>query len=167
MCSRVPDEPAPALATVTFTVNGDRTTVAVPPSRTLLELLRDELRLTGTKQGCDAGDCGSCTILLDGEPVLACLTLAAACDARRVETVESLARGGSLSRLQRAFVSHGATQCGFCTPGMLMSATALLARVPRPDRAQARAALAGNLCRCTGYTKIIDAVVAAGEDQEP
>ncbi len=149
-------------STVTLTVNGDRITAAVPASRTLLELLRYDLALTGTKQGCDSGECGACTVLVDGQPVLACLTLAAATEGRRVDTVESLARGGTLHRLQVAFVEHGATQGGFCTPGMLMSAAALLTRVARPDRAQVRAALSGNLCRCTGYTKIIDAVVAAG-----
>jgi len=162
----------PALVTITIIVNGDRMTLAVPPSRTLVELLRYDLGLTGTKQGCDAGDCGACTALLDGEPVLSCLTLAAASDGRRIDTVESLARGTELAPLQAAFVRHGATQCGFCTPGMLMSATALLAHTPHPDRAQARAALAGNLCRCTGYVKIIDAVVEAGAvdtgaDEEP
>ncbi|MBZ0232090.1 MAG: 2Fe-2S iron-sulfur cluster binding domain-containing protein, partial [Deltaproteobacteria bacterium] len=114
--------PAPevsvALVTLTLTVNGDRVSVAVPPSRTLAELLREDLRLTGTKQGCDAGDCGACTVLVDGEPMLSCLFLAVASDGRRIDTVESLARGGTLSPLQQAFVRHGATQCGFCTPGM-------------------------------------------------
>jgi carbon-monoxide dehydrogenase small subunit len=154
---------ASELVPIRLTVNGDPVQIAVPAQRTLLELLRQELGLTGTKQGCDAGDCGACTVLLDGEPVLACLTLAVTTDGRTVSSVEGLARSGELRPLQRAFVEHGAAQCGFCTPGMLMSATALLAAVPRPDREQVRHALAGNLCRCTGYTKILDAVVAAGE----
>ncbi|MCL4222949.1 MAG: (2Fe-2S)-binding protein [Myxococcales bacterium] len=152
-----------ALVPIALTVNGDRVTVAVPPARTLVELLREVLGLVGTKQGCDAGDCGACTVLVDDEPVLSCLTLAVAVDGRRIETVEALARGGRLAPLQEAFVRHGAAQCGFCTPGMLMTASALLRRTARPDRDEVRHALAGNLCRCTGYVKIVDAVVAAGE----
>lgn len=156
-----PDAPAPALVPLSLTVNGDAVRTSVPPQRTLLELLRYDLDLTGSKQGCDKGDCGACTVLVDGRPVLACLMLAVDVDGRRVETVESLARGAKLHALQRAFVEHGAAQCGFCTPGMLMSAKALLARSPRPTRDEVKHALSGNLCRCTGYTKILDAVEAA------
>ncbi len=166
-----PSPSPPGLVALALTVNGDPVRVAVPPARTLLELLRYDLGLTGSKQGCDAGDCGACTVLVDGRPVLACLTLAVTVDGRAVETVESLARGPDLHPLQAAFVRHGAAQCGFCTPGMLMSAVALLAEVPRPSRDQVRHGLAGNLCRCTGYTKILDAVVAAGggadDDADP
>ncbi len=146
------------LAGISLTVNGDRMRLAVPGERTLLELLRYELGLTGTKQGCDKGDCGACTVLVDGTPVLSCLTLAADAEGTRVETVESLARGTDLHPLQRAFVDHGAAQCGFCTPGILMSAKALLDAGAVPSRDEVKAALSGNLCRCTGYTKILDAV---------
>jgi carbon-monoxide dehydrogenase small subunit len=146
------------LQAIRLLVNGDEVCVAVPPERTLVELLRQDLGLTGTKQGCDEGDCGACTVLLDGEPVLSCLTLALEADGARVETVEGLARGARLHPLQEAFVRHGAAQCGFCTPGMLASARALLARDPAPSRDAIREALSGNLCRCTGYVKILDAV---------
>jgi len=155
----VPD--AAALVPLSLSVNGDVVRTAVPAQRTLLELLRYDLDLTGSKQGCDKGDCGACTVLVDGRPVLACLTLAVDVEGLRVETIESLACGPKLHPLQRAFVEHGAAQCGFCTPGMLMSASALLARSPRPTRDEVKHALSGNLCRCTGYTKILDAVEAA------
>jgi aerobic-type carbon monoxide dehydrogenase small subunit (CoxS/CutS family) len=149
---------------VRFSVNGDPVEVAVEPGTTLLECLREELGLTGSKQGCDKGDCGACTVLLDGRAVLACLTLVHAVAGRRVVTVEGLAEAGRLHPLQDAFDTEGAAQCGFCTPGMLMSAFALIEENPRPSRDQVREALAGNLCRCTGYTKILDAVVkAAGQ----
>ena len=146
------------LHTITLDVNHDAVRAAVPACRTLLEFLRYDMRLTGTKQGCDKGDCGACTVLLDGRAVLACLTLAVNADGARVETVESLADGTRLHPLQDAFVRHGAVQCGFCTPGMLLSARALLTRNLRPTRAEIKLALSGNLCRCTGYTKIVDAV---------
>jgi carbon-monoxide dehydrogenase small subunit len=146
------------LLTITLVVNGDTVTLAVPPERTLVEALRDDLGLTGTKQGCDEGDCGACTVLVDGRPVLSCIALAADFDGARVDTVEGLARGTRLHPLQEAFVQHGAAQCGFCTPGILASARALLAREPAPTRDAIREAIAGNLCRCTGYVKIVDAI---------
>ena len=142
-------------------INGQRRMLAARDGMTLLELLRDSLQLTGTKQGCDGGECGACTVLLDGEPRLACLTLAASVEARSVETIESLGAQGRLGELQRAFHEKLGTQCGFCTPGMVMAAEGLLRREPDPDEAQIREALSGNLCRCTGYVKIIEAVQAA------
>ncbi len=147
-----------------LTVNGDVRTCAVDPGTTLLEALRYRLGLTGSKQGCDKGDCGACTVLVDGEPVLACLTLALACEGRAVTTVEGLAEAGRPSPLQDAFDRVGGAQCGFCTPGMLMSATALLRRNASPTRAEIAHALSGNLCRCTGYEKILDAVEAAARE---
>jgi aerobic-type carbon monoxide dehydrogenase small subunit (CoxS/CutS family) len=149
---------------VRFVVNGDPVEVAVEPGTTLLECLREDLRLTGSKQGCDKGDCGACTVLLDGRAVLACLVLARAVAGRQVTTVEGLAVAGRLHPLQEAFDTQGAAQCGFCTPGMLMSAYALIEENDQPTRQEVRQALSGNLCRCTGYTKILDAVEkAAGE----
>ena len=144
-----------------FDVNGDRRECAVTPGTTLLEALRYGLGLTGSKQGCDKGDCGACTVAVDGEPVLACISLAMAFEGRRITTVEGLARGGVPHPLQDAFDITGGAQCGFCTPGILMSAWALLERNPRPSREEIARALAGNLCRCTGYTKIFEAVEMA------
>jgi aerobic-type carbon monoxide dehydrogenase small subunit (CoxS/CutS family) len=146
-------------------VNGDRRPVGVPAHWTLLEALRYGLGLTGSKQGCDKGDCGACTVLLDGEPVLSCITPAWEAEGRDVRTVEGIAGPGGLHPLQEAFEITGGAQCGFCTPGILMSAYALLQRTTSPTRDEVREALSGNLCRCTGYTKIFDAVeaVAAGE----
>jgi carbon-monoxide dehydrogenase small subunit len=146
---------------IEMTVNGDPVSVSVPAHYSLLEALRYGLRLTGSKQGCDKGDCGACTVLLDGLPVLACITPAPEAEGRAVTTVEGLAAPGALHPLQQKFEELGAAQCGFCTPGILMSAAALLQRNPRPTRDEIRAALSGNLCRCTGYTKILDAVAAA------
>ncbi|MCK6552163.1 (2Fe-2S)-binding protein [Myxococcota bacterium] len=150
-------------------VNGDPVEVAVPPSWTLLEALRYELRLTGSKQGCDKGDCGACTVLIDGEPHLACLTLAVKARGHRITTIEGLVReGGQLDPVQDAFDECGALQCGFCQSGMMMSARALLDENPRPTLEEAKVALSGNLCRCTGYTKIFEAVERAAElDQQP
>jgi aerobic-type carbon monoxide dehydrogenase small subunit (CoxS/CutS family) len=148
-------------------VNGDRSQVAAPDHWTLLEVLRYRMGLTGSKQGCDKGDCGACTVLVDGQPVLACLTLAARCEGHRITTIEGLmpahvAAGGSgPDPVQEAFDRCGALQCGFCQPGMILSTRALLNETPRPTREQIRNALAGNLCRCTGYTQIVQAVELA------
>jgi len=148
---------------IELAVNGRRRSDAVADGSLLLEYLRETLGLTGTKRGCDGGECGACTVLIDGEPALACLTLAARCDGRAVETIEGCAAGGRLSRLQQAFHEKLGTQCGFCTPGMIMAAEALLRSNPAPAEADIRQALGGNLCRCTGYVKIIEAVQAAAE----
>lgn len=141
-------------------VNGELHEVYVPVHRTLLEVLREDLGLTGTKHGCELGECGTCTVLIDGEPHLSCLTLPLQAEERSITTVEGLA-GASPTPLQQAFVELGAAQCGYCTPGILLAATALLARNPHPSRAEIAEALAGNLCRCTGYVKIFDAVELA------
>jgi len=144
-----------------FRLNGQDHDALVADNVLLLDYLRDTLGLTGTKQGCDGGECGACTVLIDGRPRLACLTRASECAGRDVETIEGLADGGRPSKLQRAFHEKLGTQCGYCTPGMVMAAEALLRRNPDPDEAAIRAALAGNICRCTGYVKIIEAVRAA------
>ncbi len=145
----------------TFFVNGRPYQTAIGPHFTLLEVLRDELGLTGTKFGCGGGDCGACTVLIEGRAVLSCLTLAMSARGKSIQTIEGLAEGGVLNPLQRAFVEHGAIQCGYCSPGMIMCAHALLTENPLPTEAEARAALGGNLCRCTGYVKIVEAVLAA------
>ncbi len=148
---------------LTLTVNGEARRLVAEGQRTLLELLRDDLGLTGTKHGCDLGECGTCTVLVDGKPVLSCLTLATQTRGSEVTTVEGLADGLVPHPLQKAFAELGAAQCGYCTPGMLVTAAALLERNPQPDTDEIRQALAGNLCRCTGYIKILDAVkLAAG-----
>lgn len=149
---------------VSVTVNSVLHELAVEPRRTLLELLREDLGLTGTKKGCGIGDCGTCTVLLDGVATFSCLTLAVQADGCSVETVEGLAKDGKLNRLQQAFVDHGAIQCGFCSPGMLMTATELLRRSNNPNEQDIRRAISGNLCRCTGYQKIVEAIKAASED---
>jgi len=146
---------------LTLTVNGRRREDLVPDTMLLLDYLREQLGLTGTKQGCDGGECGACTVLVDDQPRLACSTLAIQMQGRRVETIEGLAKAGHMSRLQQAFHEKLGTQCGFCTPGMIMAAEALLRRNPDPTREEIKAALAGNLCRCTGYVKIIESVEAA------
>ncbi len=159
---------APRSRLITFRLNGEPQEVAVKPNVTLLEVIREVIGLTGTKDGCRSGTCGACTVLRNGEPILACLTLAVSCEGDDILTVEGLAEGDDLSPLQQAFLDQGAVQCGFCTPGLLMSATALLAENPRPDIEAIKKALEGNLCRCTGYNSVIDAVrQAAGEDVEP
>ena len=142
-------------------INGEETEVAFEPYKTLLEVLREELQLTGTKHGCELGECGACTVLVDGDPKLSCLMLGVACQGRSIQTVEGLASGANLHPLQAAFADCGASQCGYCTSGMLLTATALLARNPEPTRDQIREALSGNICRCTGYQQIFDAVEAA------
>ncbi len=144
-----------------LTVNGRPREDAVADHALLIDYLREDLGLTGTKRGCDGGECGACTVLVDGEPRLACITLAVRCAGSRVETIEALAENGRMSRLQQAFHEKLGTQCGFCTPGMIMAAEALLRRSPDPSEAQIREALSGNLCRCTGYVKVIEAVQAA------
>jgi carbon-monoxide dehydrogenase small subunit len=142
-------------------VNGDEVEVAVTPNATLLEVLRNDLGLTGVKEGCSEGVCGACTVLINGRPIRSCLTLALEADGAEIVTIEGLPSEGELHPLQQAFVERGAIQCGFCTPGMVLSAKALLERNPTPTDDEIKTALAGNFCRCTGYTKILDAVRAA------
>jgi carbon-monoxide dehydrogenase small subunit len=148
---------------IELTVNGERYEVAVAPWRTLLEVLREELGLTGAKKACDAGDCGSCTVIMDGKAVLSCLILALEAQGKDILTIEGLAEDGQLHPLQAAFVEHGAIQCGFCTPGMILAAKALLDENPRPTEEEVRKGIAGNLCRCTGYVKIVEAILAASQ----
>jgi carbon-monoxide dehydrogenase small subunit len=148
---------------ITVTVNGAQERLDVPSNMTLLHMLREKLALTGTKNGCEAGECGACTVLVDGEPVNSCMMLAVEVDGHEVLTVEGLSPEGQLSPLQGAFVEHNAVQCGFCTPGMLISAHALLERNPHPSEEEIKQALVGNLCRCTGYVRIIDAIQSAAE----
>ncbi len=151
------------MRTLKFILNGDPTETGVNDGETLLEVLRNRLGLTGTKQGCDQGECGSCTVLIDGKPVLSCLTLAVRVENRHVTTIEGLAEGGKLHPVQVSFHEKGAIQCGFCTPGMVLTAKALLDRNPHPTRNEIKEALAGNICRCTGYKKIVEAVEQAAK----
>jgi carbon-monoxide dehydrogenase small subunit len=146
---------------LTMTLNGEEVTVQVKPSAMLAEVLRDQLELTGTKIACGEGECGACTVLLDGQPVNSCLVPALKAQGREVMTVEGLGPLGDLHPLQKAFVEHGAVQCGYCTPGMLMSAKALLDHNPNPTDDEVRLAISGNLCRCTGYAKIVEAILDA------
>ena len=146
---------------VTLNVNGESREALVPTHKTLLEVLREDLALTGTKHGCELGECGTCTVLIDGEPVLSCLALPVEAEGAQITTVEGMAEGGRLHPLQQTFAELGAAQCGYCTPGILLTARALLAERPSPTRQEVKEALAGNLCRCTGYTKILDAVELA------
>jgi carbon-monoxide dehydrogenase small subunit len=150
---------------LSFTLNGLPVDAIVRPTETLLDVLREKLGVTGPKRGCDDGDCGTCTVLIDGEPVRSCLTIALTVEGKEVLTVEGLSMDGDLHPLQKAFYEHGAFQCGFCTPGMLMSAKALLDSNPNPSRDEIRIYMSGNLCRCGGYEEIIEAIqaVAAGE----
>lgn len=151
---------------ITLHINGKPFAVRVAPNDTLLDVLRDQLDLTGSKESCDEGVCGSCTVHLDGKPVRSCLTLALEAQNCHIRTVEGLADGDELSALQQSFIDHGAVQCGFCTPGMLMAADALLQSHPSPDEKTIRKALAGNICRCTGYAKIVTAVGHANRPRE-
>ena len=144
---------------IELNVNGELYEVAIQQHRTLAEVLREELDLIGTKEACNEGDCGSCTVILDGKTVTACLTLAVEADGRQITTIEGIADGSELSPLQQKFIDHGAIQCGFCTPGMIMSATALLEENPNPTEDEVRMGIAGNICRCTGYTKIVEAIL--------
>lgn len=148
---------------IQLTVNGEEYEAIVTPNQTLLEVLRNSLNLTGTKEGCGEGACGTCTILLDGKPVRSCLTLAVEVQGREITTIEGLAPMGELHPVQRAFVEHGAIQCGFCAPGMILTAKALLDENPNPTEQEARQAISGNVCRCTGYAKIVEAVLRAAE----
>jgi len=151
---------------LTVTVNGRRQEVAVEPRWTLLEMVREELRLSGSKEGCGTGDCGACSMIVDGRLVTSCLMLAAQADGREVMTVEGLTTNGQLHPVQQAFIDAGGVQCGFCTPGMIMAAKSLLDRNPQPSLEQVREGLAGNLCRCTGYAKIYEAVMLAAGKQK-
>jgi carbon-monoxide dehydrogenase small subunit len=153
---------------VTLTINGDTFDVPVSPTDFLVDVIRERVGLTGTKKGCSIGDCGACTVLIDGKPVLSCLTLALSCQGREITTIEGVARNGELHPVQRAFTETGAIQCGFCTPGMILASKALLDRIPNPNEEDIKNGIAGNLCRCTGYVKIIEAVrraAEAGEDE--
>lgn len=158
-------EPMPRrTAHAAFIVNGERREVAFAPQKTLLELLREELALTGTKHGCELGECGTCTVLVDGTPILSCLALAISHAGHSIETVEGMASASGLHPLQDAFAELGAAQCGYCTPGFLLTARALLEETPDPSRAEIAEALSGNLCRCTGYLKIFEAVEVAAKE---
>ena len=148
---------------INLIVNGSKTVVDVPSNWTLLQMLREKLALTGTKNGCAAGECGACTVMLNGEPVNSCMVLAVECDGADVVTVEGLAKDGQMDILQQTIIETGGVQCGFCTPGMLISARALLNRNPKPSAADVREALVGNLCRCTGYNRIVEAVQTAAQ----
>lgn len=145
---------------LSLTVNGELYQHTIKPNLTLLDFIRDELRLTGTKKGCETGDCGSCTVILDGELVNSCLLLAMEANGKSVLTIEGLAKGGKLHPLQEAFIEYGAIQCGYCTPGMILAAKALLDKNPKPTEQEVKAGIVGNLCRCTGYTKIVEAILA-------
>lgn len=149
---------------ISLTVNGKAYEVAVRPNQTLVDFLRNELDLIGTKKGCEMGDCGSCTVLMDGRPVNSCLVLAVQANGRQIQTIEGLEGPQGLHPIQKAFVDKGAIQCGFCTPGMILTAKSLLETNPRPDREEIRKAISGNLCRCTGYQKIVDAIEAASQE---
>ena len=150
----------------TFDINGEEFEVAVSPSDFLVDVIRDTVGLTGTKRGCGIGDCGACTVLIDSDPVLSCLTLALSATGRKITTIEGLAKGAKLHPVQQAFVDKGEIQCGFCTPGMILSAASLLERNPEPTETDIRRGLAGNLCRCTGYVKIVDAVEHAAREMK-
>lgn len=149
--------------TVTLNINGESYDLDIHPKMTLLEVLREEIGFTGTKEVCDMGSCGACTVLIDRKPVLSCITLAVACEGKAITTIEGLKKGDTLDPLQTAFIEHGAIQCGMCTPGMILSAKALLEENPHPTEMEARKAISGNLCRCTGYVKIVEAILATAD----
>jgi carbon-monoxide dehydrogenase small subunit len=151
---------------VLLQVNGESYQIAIPANRTLMDALREDLNFTGTKHGCDDGDCGACTVLIDGLPILSCMALAICHQNREITTIEGLAQNGQLDRVQTAFCTEGGMQCGYCTPGMIMSVKALLARNTQPNESEIRQAISNNLCRCTGYTKIIKAVEQAASFPE-
>jgi len=151
---------------ISLTVNGERYEVEVEANRTLLKLLREDLALTGTKQACERGDCGLCTVLLDGVPTKSCLVLAVEVDGKEITTIEGLMKGEELTPIQRAFIEHGAVQCGFCTPAFILAAEALLRRNPSPTEEEVKEAIGGILCRCTGYRQIIDAILDASESKK-
>jgi carbon-monoxide dehydrogenase small subunit len=146
---------------IRIVVNGKSYELSVPPWRTLLEVIREDLKLTGTKEGCGQGECGSCTVIMGGKTVNSCLVLGVEADGQEILTIEGLANGDALNPIQEAFVEHAGMQCGFCTPGMIMSAKAILDRNPNPSEAEIREGIAGNFCRCTGYTKVIESIGAA------
>jgi len=148
---------------LTLTINGETFDLAVDPTTYLVDVIRETVGLTGTKKGCGIGDCGACTVLIDGKPTLSCITLAVACVGKAITTIEGLSKGTELHPVQQAFIDKGAIQCGYCTPGMILSTAALLEENPTPTEPEIKTALAGNLCRCTGYVKIIDAVKHAAE----
>jgi len=148
---------------IKLTVDGVTSELLIEPQRTLLEVLRENLELTGTKEGCGLGDCGACTVLMDGKPVLSCLTLAVEAQGKDILTIEGLAHGGKLHSVQQAFIDHGAIQCGFCTSGFVLAGKAFLDENPNPTEEEVRQAVAGHLCRCTGYTKIVEAILAAAK----
>jgi len=148
---------------VKLIVNEQEYEFFIEPHKTLLDVLRDDLGLTGTKRGCDSGQCGACTVLVDGEPILSCITLACEVDGRTIQTIEGVAKDGELHPLQKAFLQYGAVQCGFCTPGMVLSGLALLKNNPSPTIEEIKKGISGNLCRCTGYLKIIEAIQRAGK----
>lgn len=151
---------------VAFEVNGKPYSLHISDDRSLLDVLREDLGLTGTKKGCDKGDCGACTVLLNGRPVNACLLLAVQADSQKITTIEGIAHEDKLDPIQTAFIEKGAVQCGFCTPGMILTAKSLLEENPRPTRNEIQKGISGNLCRCTGYVQIIDAIQAASEAKE-
>jgi carbon-monoxide dehydrogenase small subunit len=149
--------------TIELTVNGEKHSLQVQPHKTLLDVLRNQLGLTGTKYGCGSGNCGACTVLVDGQPVTSCLTLAIVVEGKQITTIEGMAETGKLHPIQEAFVKHGAIQCGYCTPGLVLTAKALIDENSNPTREEIRRYIKGNLCRCTGYVKIVDAISSAAE----
>ena len=152
--------------TITLHVNGEAYELSVEPSKTLLDVLRDDLALTGTKKGCDSGACGACTVIIDGEPVLSCMTLAVRCENKQITTIEGIDSNGELHQLQRSALESNAVQCGFCSPGWILSAKVLLDSNPDPSIEEIRTAIAGSLCRCTGYKKIEEAILAAAKKMQ-